>query len=61
MTFKIKRAIIKVHKNVYHITQYKKTPLHYAASKGHSVVVQMLLDNGANIEAVDQVTNYLMS
>ena len=33
------------------------TSLHYAASNGHNDVVQILLTNGANIEAVDEVTN----
>ena len=38
-----------------------KSPLQYAAESGHSDVVQMLLDKGANIEAVDEVTNnYLL-
>ena len=39
------------------ITQYNKTPLHYAAWNDHSDVVQMLLSNGANIETIDKVTN----
>ena len=39
------------------ITQYNKTPLHYAAWSGHSDKVQTLLSNDANIEAIDKVTN----
>ena len=39
------------------ITQYNKTPLHHATESGHSNIVQMLLSNGANIEAVDKVIN----
>ena len=41
---------------MYDITQDNKTPLHHFADSGHSDVVQMLLDKGANIEAVDKVT-----
>ena len=37
------------------ITQYNKTPLHHSAWSGHSDIVQMLLFNGANIEAIDKV------
>ena len=44
---------------IYDITQDKKTSLHHFAKSGHSDVVQMLLDNGANIEAIDEVTNNL--
>ena len=42
---------------LYDITQDNKTPLQYAIESGHSDVVQILLDKGANIEAVDEVTN----
>ena len=38
-------------------SQHNKTPLRYAAESGHNNIVQMLLSNGANIEAVDKVTN----
>ena len=40
---------------IYNIIQFNKTPLHYATESGHSNVVQTLLANGANIEAVVKV------
>ena len=32
------------------------TPLHYASYRGHVDVVRILLDRGANIEAIDNVS-----
>ena len=40
------------------MTQFNKTPLHFAAEIGNKDVVQTLLNRGANIEAVTMVTNY---
>jgi hypothetical protein len=37
------------------LSQYARTPLHYAAEGGHTEVVSLLLDKGANIEAKDKV------
>ena len=42
---------------ILHITQYNETPLHYAAMRGHSDIVQILLTDGANTEAINKVTN----
>ena len=33
-----------------------RTPLHYAASYGDSATAEMLLDRGASIDAVDEVS-----
>ena len=46
---------------MYYIIQFNKTPLFYAILSGSNDVVKMLLDKEANIEAVDEVTNYIMS
>ena len=46
---------------MYYFIQFNKTPLFYATSSGSIDVVKMLLDKGANIEAVDEVTNYNIS
>ncbi len=38
---------------------YRYIPLHVAASNGHTAAMTVLLQHGANIEAVDKVTLYL--
>lgn len=35
------------------LTSHNHSALHLAASKGHSVMAGMLLDHGANVNAVD--------
>ena len=35
-------------------TNYKMTPLHYAALKGHVDVAKVLIQNGADVNAVDE-------
>ena len=37
------------------LLQYKRTPLHCAAIRGHAPVVELLLDKGASVAAVDKV------
>ena len=39
--------------------QDKGTPLHYAASEGHSSVVEMLVRSHADINAVDVVSQHI--
>ena len=40
------------------IQVYKETPLHLAASQGHTNVVSLLVDNGAGVDMKDQVSYY---
>ena len=59
MTVQIQEAIFKVHKSLYFVidfSQDNKTPLHYVAESGHSDVVQALLDRGAKVDVVDNVS-----
>ena len=36
-------------------TKVDKTPVHIAAQEGHSDVLELLLKNGSDVEAVDMV------
>ena len=40
------------------ITQPNRTPLHFAAEKGHTSIVQLLLQAGADVHAKDSVSIY---
>ena len=40
--------------------QHKYTPLHEAARERHNEVVRILLDNGANPNALDEVSLYVL-
>ena len=40
--------------------QSKNTPLHEASFKGHKEVMRILLDNGANPNALNVVSLYLL-
>ena len=40
--------------------QDKNTPLHEAAQEGHNDIIRILLDNGANPNALDAVSLYLL-
>ena len=44
------------------ISQDNKIPLHHAAGQGHSDIVQALLDRGAKVDVVDNVSllNYII-
>jgi hypothetical protein len=39
-------------------SQDLKTPLHLAAIEGHAKVLSFLLENGANVNTVDLVSNF---
>ena len=43
--------------HLYYI-QYDWTPLHYAAHKGHTAIVQLLLQAGADKDAKTNVSTY---
>ena len=38
--------------------QNKKTPLHWASERGHSEVITVLIADGVNVEAQDEVNEY---
>ena len=40
----------------YMYWQYGRTPLHIASIEGHGSIVHLLLEKGANINAVDNVS-----
>ena len=41
------------------IIKNKNTPLHDAASQGHTEVVQLLIRSGATLNALNKVTVYI--
>ena len=41
------------------LLQDNKTPLHYAAERGDSSIVQVLIDKGAGVDCVDKVSDYI--
>ena len=43
--------------NVCFMTQYGSSPLHVAAEKGHTDVVNILVTHGANVDTLDWVSN----
>ena len=40
--------------------QIKDTPLHVAAEEGHNDIIRILLDHGANPNALSEVSLYLL-
>ena len=56
-----KVKIVKQHlnagKDVNARDPWKKTPLHYAAEKGHVPVVELLIESGANVNLKDDATD----
>jgi len=38
------------------IQVFKRTPLHFAASRGHNNIVSLLVDHGAGVDIMDQVS-----
>lgn len=45
----------KLYNDVLFFSQNMKTPLHYAVQGGYENVASILLNNGANVNAVDKV------
>ena len=44
---------------IHFIIQDGNTPLHHAASQGHTEVVQLLIQSGATLDALNKVTVYI--
>ena len=56
----VHRSVVEASCYLYcHYVQSNKTPLHLASMTGEVAVVQLLLDRGASLTAVDEVCEVL--
>ena len=42
------------------LSKDKNTPLHLASEKGHTLIIKLLLEKGANIKALNKVSTIIL-